>query len=237
MLHHLDLAARGQLSMHYAELFEHHGLRLAPAAAGGPTPLPSVLDLCSSWVSHFPAAVAMAPPAAEEVGEVPGVVGRVVGIGMNDAELEANPVLSGHILQDLNVQPRLSLPDGGGGTGFDVVVSHLDCPHPSHFGFDAIAAAAVQILSQSCNLAEHGCENTVHCGGSSHARLRWSNPLVSCRRWRCQSTTSRGLWTFSARRTESSSRVGTLPSRSQTACSRQRPSACGVTATIMRTYG
>jgi SAM-dependent methyltransferase len=53
-----------------------------------------VLDLMSSWVSHF-----RAPPR------------RLVGLGMNATELAANPVLAEHVVQDLNVDPALPFPD------------------------------------------------------------------------------------------------------------------------------
>ena len=53
-----------------------------------------VLDLMSSWVSHF-----RAPPR------------RLVGLGMNAAELAANPALAEHIVHDLNVDPALPFPD------------------------------------------------------------------------------------------------------------------------------
>jgi SAM-dependent methyltransferase len=53
-----------------------------------------VLDLMSSWVSHF-----RAPPR------------RLVGLGMNATELAANPVLAEHVVQDLNVDPALPFAD------------------------------------------------------------------------------------------------------------------------------
>ena len=53
-----------------------------------------VLDLMSSWVSHF-----RAPPR------------RLVGLGMNATELAANPVLAEHVVHDLNVDPVLPFPD------------------------------------------------------------------------------------------------------------------------------
>ena len=57
-----------------------------------------VLDLMSSWVSHLPDAAALA-------------LGRVVGLGMNAAELAANPRLASFDLVDLNATPRLPYPD------------------------------------------------------------------------------------------------------------------------------
>ncbi|GAA3971945.1 class I SAM-dependent methyltransferase [Hymenobacter antarcticus] len=51
-----------------------------------------VLDLMSSWVSHLPAEIQYR---------------RVVGLGMNRAELAANPRLSAFVVHDLNQQPAL----------------------------------------------------------------------------------------------------------------------------------
>ena len=51
----------------------------------------------SSWVSHLPEDVAYA---------------SVVGHGMNEEELAANPRLSRWFVQDLNIEPALPLGDG-----------------------------------------------------------------------------------------------------------------------------
>jgi SAM-dependent methyltransferase len=53
-----------------------------------------VLDLMSSWLSHF-----AAPPR------------RLVVLGMNADELDANPMASERIVHDLNADPRIPLPD------------------------------------------------------------------------------------------------------------------------------
>lgn len=53
-----------------------------------------VLDLMSSWISHF-----VTPPR------------RLVGLGMNGSELAANPMLAGHVVHDLNTDPTLPFPD------------------------------------------------------------------------------------------------------------------------------
>lgn len=56
----------------------------------------TVLDLMSSWVSHLP-------------GELE--LGEVIGHGMNEEELKANPRLTRWFLQDLNREPSLPLED------------------------------------------------------------------------------------------------------------------------------
>mmetsp|Transcript_18730 Transcript_18730/g.21478 ORF Transcript_18730/g.21478 Transcript_18730/m.21478 type:complete len:319 (-) Transcript_18730:72-1028(-) len=54
----------------------------------------SILDLCSSWISHLPS------------GVIDGS-GRIVGIGMNEKELAANKQLTEYYVQDLNKNPTL----------------------------------------------------------------------------------------------------------------------------------
>ena len=80
---HIDEATIAALTGWYAEVL--------PAGS-------EVLDLMSSWVSHLP------DPAALPLG-------RVVGLGMNAAELAANPRLAAFDVHDLNVHPRLPYAD------------------------------------------------------------------------------------------------------------------------------
>ncbi|MFM8525707.1 MAG: class I SAM-dependent methyltransferase [Cyanobacteriota bacterium] len=80
-VHHLDAAFRQRLTMLYRQ-------RLPADAV--------VLDLMSSWVSHLPE-------------EIPYV--SVIGHGLNEKELIANPRLTRHWLQNLNRDQRLPLQD------------------------------------------------------------------------------------------------------------------------------
>lgn len=61
-----------------------------------------ILDLCSSWISHFPTS----HEQAVKDGEL-----SVVGVGMNKPELDRNGVLAGpagaRVVQDLNSIPEL----------------------------------------------------------------------------------------------------------------------------------
>ncbi|MEB3361516.1 MAG: methyltransferase domain-containing protein [Synechococcaceae cyanobacterium] len=80
-VHHLDGAFRARLTALYRERI--------PADA-------VVLDLMSSWVSHLP----------EEV-----TYQEVIGHGLNAEELRANPRLTRHWVQNLNVDQTLPLED------------------------------------------------------------------------------------------------------------------------------
>lgn len=88
-----------------------------------------MLDLCSSWVSHFPEehearAVATAKKkmdgegdgakirGASEEGQEGGL--HVVGLGMSKPELAANPILAERVVQDLNAQPTVNITPVGG---------------------------------------------------------------------------------------------------------------------------
>ena len=66
----------------------------------------SVLDLMSSHQSHLPEGLAL---------------GEVVGLGLNKAELEANPQLTARVLHDLNLRPALPFD----GHSFDAVLCSL----------------------------------------------------------------------------------------------------------------
>ncbi|KAK1089992.1 hypothetical protein LTR48_009176, partial [Friedmanniomyces endolithicus] len=82
---HIDDAAISTLRSYYDAVLPRQG---------------RILDFCSSWVSHYPPAVENA--AAK--GEL-----QVIGLGMNEAELEANRVLNaGRVLVDLNVSPDIA---------------------------------------------------------------------------------------------------------------------------------
>ena len=81
---HIDDAAIAAVGELYAEL----GI---DGSASAPR---RVLDLMSSWVSHF-----RTPPA------------DLVVLGMNAEELAANPAATQRLVHDLNADPRVPLPD------------------------------------------------------------------------------------------------------------------------------
>ncbi|KAK2645405.1 hypothetical protein Ddye_020600 [Dipteronia dyeriana] len=90
---HIDDPAIAALTKYYSEVFPPSN-----------TPGISVLDMCSSWVSHYP----------------PGYMqDRIVGMGMNEEELKRNPVLTAYIVQDLNSNTKLPFEDNS----FDVITN------------------------------------------------------------------------------------------------------------------
>ena len=96
---HIDAGAIAAVTQLYREYF-------APGTA--------LLDLMSSWVSHLPPEVTYR---------------RVVGLGLNAAELQANPRLTAHVVQDLNQTPALPFADAEfDGAGICVSIDYLTQP-------------------------------------------------------------------------------------------------------------
>lgn len=96
---HIDDAAIQSVTSLYREFFPKGG---------------EILDLMSSWVSHLPIDIEY---------------GSVVGLGMNEEELKANPRLSQWLVQDLNDNPQLPFEDGRfDGAGICVSVDYLIQP-------------------------------------------------------------------------------------------------------------
>ncbi|KAL8855684.1 MAG: hypothetical protein Q9178_007695 [Gyalolechia marmorata] len=114
---HIDEAAIERLQEYYRRtLWESMGMNLGKGKK-------RILDLCSSWISHFPSemenlAIATArrysskqqTPARPEndKNNEEGLKLEVIGLGMNSQELAANPIFSTRIVRDLNASPLLS---------------------------------------------------------------------------------------------------------------------------------
>jgi len=87
LVYHIDDQAVEALTKYYRRTF---------------FPDASILDICSSWVSHFPTDLKL---------------GRRVGLGMNKDELSVNKQLDDFVVQDLNENPIFPFPQ----ETFDIV--------------------------------------------------------------------------------------------------------------------
>lgn len=90
---HIDDGAINALTKWYSEAFPPSGNKDV-----------AILDVCSSWISHFPAGY---------------TAGKISGLGMNEEELKRNKVLTDYTVRDLNVDPTLPYPDAT----FDVITN------------------------------------------------------------------------------------------------------------------
>jgi SAM-dependent methyltransferase len=96
---HIDNRAIAAVTQLYREFFPPEG---------------EILDLMSSWISHLP----------PEVG-----YRRVVGLGMNEAELRRNERLDSYVVHNLNTDPRLPFGDAEfDGVGICVSIDYLTRP-------------------------------------------------------------------------------------------------------------
>ncbi|KAI9710592.1 MAG: hypothetical protein M1828_002143 [Chrysothrix sp. TS-e1954] len=86
---HIDDNAIAALRAYYAKVLPRRG---------------RILDLCSSWISHYPPEVEASATSSEV---------HITGVGMNKAELDRNRLLSTRTVLDLNSTPRLESRDLG----------------------------------------------------------------------------------------------------------------------------
>ncbi|XP_024371384.1 uncharacterized protein [Physcomitrium patens] len=68
------------------------------------TPGTAILDMCSSWISHYPKGYKQE---------------RIAGLGLNEEELKRNEVLTEYVVRDLNIDPTLPYADNS----FDVITN------------------------------------------------------------------------------------------------------------------
>jgi SAM-dependent methyltransferase len=96
---HIDQYAIAAVTQLYREFFPPGG---------------EILDLMSSWVSHLPPEVDYR---------------RVIGLGMNEAELRRNERLDSYVVQNLNAEPQLPFADEEfDGCGICVSIDYLTRP-------------------------------------------------------------------------------------------------------------
>jgi SAM-dependent methyltransferase len=96
---HIDGRAITAVTQLYRELFPEGG---------------EILDLMSSWVSHLPTEVSYR---------------RVIGLGMNEAELRRNERLDAYLVHDLNRTPELPFGEAEfDGCGICVSIDYLTRP-------------------------------------------------------------------------------------------------------------
>jgi len=100
LVYHIDEPAVASLTQYYRA-------NVSPGS--------NILDICSSWVSHYPV-------------EFPKMMKRISGTGMNALELLANDQLTDYEARNLNVNPTLPYDDNS----FDVVTCVVSIDYLIH---------------------------------------------------------------------------------------------------------
>lgn len=156
---HLDAAFRTRLTSLYRE-------RIPPCAV--------VLDLMSSWVSHLP----------EDV-----TYEQVIGHGLNAAELQANPRLERHWLQDLNRDQRLPL--AAASVDATLIVAgwqYLQQPEPIAAELLRITRPGGQVLVSFSNRMFFTKAPQVWTDGSDRDHLSYVAEVLAAQGWRIERT-------------------------------------------------
>ncbi len=151
---HLDGGFRARLTELYRE-------RIPPCAV--------VLDLMSSWVSHLP----------EDI-----TYEEVIGHGLNEAELQANPRLDRHWLQNLNTDQRLPLPDAS--VDATLIVAgwqYLQQPEAIAAELLRITRPAGQVIVSFSNRMFFSKAPMVWTDGSDRDHLRYVAEVLTAQGW------------------------------------------------------
>ncbi|KAG6772064.1 hypothetical protein D5086_013085 [Populus alba] len=114
---HIDDPAIAALTKYYSKVFPPSN-----------TPGVCILDMCSSWVSHFPKGYKQY---------------SIVGLGMNEEELKRNPVLTEYAVQDLNLNPKLPFEDNS----FDVITNAVSVDY---------LAKPIDVFKEMCRVLKPG---------------------------------------------------------------------------------
>jgi SAM-dependent methyltransferase len=151
---HLDGAFRRRLTALYRE-------RIPPCAV--------VLDLMSSWVSHLPE-----PVTYEEV----------IGHGLNEAELAANPRLDRHWLQNLNQDQRLPLDDSSVDAALIVAGwQYLERPEPVAAELLRVVRPAGQLIVAFSNRMFFQKAPRIWAEGSDRDHLTYVSRVLQAQGW------------------------------------------------------
>ena len=100
LVYHIDEGAVASLTHHYARTIK---------------PGSDILDICSSWVSHYPR-------------DFPEKMQSIVGTGISAPELQCNDQLSKSVASDLNKSPKLPFAD----KSFDYVTCVVSFDYLTH---------------------------------------------------------------------------------------------------------
>lgn len=132
---HIDDHAIANLKRYYSQTLPRKG---------------RIVDLCTSWTSHFP---------SETVEAVEKKDLHVFGVGMNKAEMDANPCLNtGNVEWDLNHDPKFPPQSDTSDTGDEKGTHVYDA---------ATCVVSIDYLTQPREVLEHLHTMTKH-GGTVH---------------------------------------------------------------------
>ncbi|CAD7926050.1 unnamed protein product [Amoebophrya sp. A120] len=127
LVEHIDKPAIAATTAYYTKIIAELAAAQADQASGSTDPPEvRVLDLCSSWISHLPlpdgdSSKDKIVTIRTESSQQQKVKLIVTGLGMNAKELAVNPVLSSHVVQNLNTDPKLPFAEDS----FDLVVNSV----------------------------------------------------------------------------------------------------------------
>ena len=156
-VHHLSDSFRNRLTSLYSEyLFNHH----------------IILDLMSSWVSHFPSNISYK---------------KVIGHGMNEAELSSNERLDRFFVQNLNKKQNMPIEDSSIDVGLIVAGwQYLQYPEKVSLELSRVIKSDSLLIISFTNRAFWTKAPNIWTYSSEEKRIEYVTSVLTSNGWRIE---------------------------------------------------
>ena len=156
-VHHLSDSFRNRLTSLYSEYLLNHHI---------------ILDLMSSWVSHFPSNISYK---------------KVIGHGMNEAELSSNERLDSFFVQNLNKKQNMPIEDSSVDVGLIVAGwQYLQYPEKVSLELSRVIKSDSLLIISFTNRAFWTKAPNIWTYSSEEKRIEYVTSVLTSNGWRIE---------------------------------------------------
>ena len=156
-VHHLSDSFRNRLTSLYSEYLLNHHI---------------ILDLMSSWVSHLPSNISYK---------------KVIGHGMNEAELSSNERLDRFFVQNLNKKQNMPIEDSSVDVGLIVAGwQYLQYPEKVSLELSRVIKSDSLLIISFTNRAFWTKAPNIWTYSSEEKRIEYVTSVLTCNGWRIE---------------------------------------------------
>ena len=156
-VHHLSDSFRNRLTSLYSEYLLNHHI---------------ILDLMSSWVSHLPSNISYK---------------KVIGHGMNEAELSSNEILDSFFVQNLNKKQNMQLEDSSVDVGLIVAGwQYLQYPEKVSLELSRVIKSDSLLIISFTNRAFWTKAPNIWTYSSEEKRIEYVTSVLTSNGWRIE---------------------------------------------------
>ena len=156
-VHHLSDSFRNRLTSLYSEYLLNHHI---------------ILDLMSSWVSHLPSNISYK---------------KVIGHGMNEAELSSNEILDSFFVQNLNKKQNMPIEDSSVDVGLIVAGwQYLQYPEKVSLELSRVIKSDSLLIISFTNRAFWTKAPNIWTYSSEEKRIEYVTSVLTSNGWRIE---------------------------------------------------